>query len=345
MNAQNNQPGEGAPQTFELATKSLGRITCARMTLRDQIDLGVAIAKHKDAYPEPREFASLLLSVLGKRSDAQGAPVSLQEAEGLEDDELEEFAAAFLENNQWLSKDIGAPKTDDEPHQVYLLRAFRSHQEKIKRSLGSLSWMQKVPQFKLPTFNLFSNATLELLKRNESISKTLAGSIGQIRAAGEAAGRLDATFIEPKALPFEFRPPPNPVHDTNRILAEVRDVMVQAADLTKSLNDTTIGMARDSAQYSQQIILDSARYSRRMIFWAAVGVFVAVATLVVTGYFNRVADREAELLQKAVETQSRSIAELSKALANSRTAAPSVQDSRPTHARAAAPQSAGHAPR
>ena len=284
--------------------------------MRHEINLRAAIAKnYKDAYPEPRKFASLLLSVLGKRSDAQKAPVSLQEAEGLENDELEKFAAAFVENNQWLSKDLGAPKADDEPHQVYLVRAFRAHQEKMERSLGSLrSWLQMALQFKLPAFNPFSNATLELIKRNESISKTLAGSIGQIRAAEEAVRRLDATLIEPKPLTVDYKLLRNPVHDTNQLLAEVRDVIVQAADLTKSLNDTTIAMASDSA-----------RANRRIICVGVISVVVAVVAILVTALLNweglQNANRGAGLFRKAIQAQSQSFTELSKALANSRTAA------------------------
>lgn len=364
MKLETDQSADSA-RTFEFMTKSLGRIACAPMKVRQHIALQKAIAReHKGAYPGARQFASYLLSVLGKRADAQGSAVSLKEAEGLEDDELEQFATAFLENNQWLSGDLGSPKADEESHQAYLLRAFKAYDEKMQRSFGSFAWMPKAALQTLEIFrrneplykalaatrialppDLFSNATREMLNRNASISKSLAGSIGQIRAAEEASRHLTALNVGPETRHLEFKLPPNPVHDTNRLLAEVRDVMVQAADLTKSLNDTTIGMARDSARYSQQIILDSAQYSRRMIFWAAVGVFVAVATLVVTGYFNRAADRETELLRKAVETQSRSITELSKGLANSRTAAPSAQDSRPIHGRAAAPQPAGHAPR
>jgi hypothetical protein len=337
MKLETEQSADGA-RTFEFTTKSLGRIVCAPMKVRQHIALRTAMAReHKGSYPDARQFASYLLSVLGKRADAQENAVTLKEAESLEDAELEEFAAAFLENNQWLSSDLGSPKADEESHQAYLLRAFRAYDEKIQRNCGSFAWMPKVALQTLEMFkrneplykaleatrktlppDLFSNATLEMLKRNASISKTLAGSIGQIRAAEEASRHLAALHVEPEMRHLEFKPPPNPVHDTNRLLAEVRDVMAQAADLTKSLNDTTIGMARDSAQYSQQIILDSARYSRRMIFWAAVGVFVAVATLMITAYFNWTANRDGELLRNAVQTQSQSISELSKALAQLR---------------------------
>jgi len=315
MSAQNKLPGEGYPQTVELATKSLGRITCAPMTVRQHINLRTAIAqKHKSAYPDPREFASFLLSVLGKRPDAQESPVSLQEAEGLEDEELEEFATAFLENNQWLSKDLGVSKADEESYQAYLLKIFKAYDEKMEGSLGSLSWMNKALAFKLPTFNLFSNATLELLKRNESISKTLAGSIGQIHAAEEAVRRLDATRTRPKLPALDYKLLRNPVHDTNQLLAEVRDVMVQAADLTKSLNDTTIAMARDSA-----------RANRRIIRVGVISVVVAVVAILVTAFLNweglQNANQGAGLFRKAIQAQSQSFTELSNALANSRTAA------------------------
>jgi len=264
--------------------------------------------------------------------------------------------------NQWLSGDLGSPKADEESHQAYLLRAFRAYDDKIQRNFGSFAWMPKVAQQTFEMFrrneplyktlaatrkalppDLFSNATLEILKRNASISKTLAGSIGQIRAVEEASRRLAALHVEPEMRHLEFKPPPNAAHETIRLLAEVRDVMVQAADLIKSLNDTTIGMARDSALYSKQIILDSYRNNRRMIRWVAGGVLVAIATLLITGYFNWTANRDGELLRKAVETQNRSITELSKALANSRTAAPSAQNSRhPRQAQGASIPLGGH---
>jgi len=57
--------------------------------------------EHKASYPDARQFASYLLSVLGKRADAQENAVTLKEAESLEDAEIEEFAAGFLESNQW----------------------------------------------------------------------------------------------------------------------------------------------------------------------------------------------------------------------------------------------------
>ena len=358
MKLETEQSADGA-RTFEFTTKSLGRIACAPMKVRQHIALRTAMAReHKGSYPGARQFASYLLSVLGKRADAQENAVTLKEAESIEDAELEEFAAGFLENNQWLSGDLGSPKADEESHQAYLLRAFRAYDEKIQRNFGSFAWMPKValqtfemfrrnqPLYKalaatrkaLPP-DLFSNTTLEMLKRNAAISKTLTGSIGQIRAAEEASRHLAALHVEPEMRHLEFKPPLDPVHDTNRLLAEVRDVMVQAADLTKSLNDTTIGMARDSALYSQRIILDN----RRMIRLAAGGVLIAVATLLITSYFNWTANRDGELLRKAVETQNRSITELSKALANSRTAVPSVQNSRhPREAQGASIPLGGH---
>lgn len=363
------QSTDGA-RTFEFTTKGLGRIACPPMKVHQHIALRTAIAKeHKGAYPAARQFASYLLSVLGKRADAQGSAVSLKEAEGLEDDELEQFAAAVLENNRWLSGDLGSPKADEESHQAYLLRVFKAYDEKIRRSFGSFGWMPKVALQTLEMFRrneplykafaasrralppaLFSNATLEMLKRNASISKTLAGSIGQIRAIEEASRRLATLHAEPEVRHLEFKPPPNPVHETNRLLAEVRNVMVQAADLSKSLNDTTIGMASDSARYNQQIILDSARYSRRMIRWAAIGVVVAVGTLLITGYLNWTANRDGELLRKAVQTQSQSISELSKTLAHlrdaampARTTTPSRAAQRVSPASATAPRSASPA--
>jgi hypothetical protein len=201
------------------------------MKVRQYRALHTAIAKdHNGTYPDARQFSSYLLSVLGKRADAQGSAVSLKEAENLEDDELEQFAAAFLENNQWLSGDLGSRKANEESHQAYLLRAFKGSEDiQIQRSLASFTWMPKgllealevfrrneplyraleATQKALPR-DLFSKATLETLKTSEAISKALAGSIGQIRAAEEASRSLTALNVVPKTRPLELKPPPNP---------------------------------------------------------------------------------------------------------------------------------------
>jgi hypothetical protein len=86
---------------FEINTGQLGRICCGTLTLKLHANLTRAL---KSSPVSARDTSSVLLSLVGKRLDATetyGA-LSKDQTDQLKDEELENFAANFLEKNRWL---------------------------------------------------------------------------------------------------------------------------------------------------------------------------------------------------------------------------------------------------
>jgi hypothetical protein len=87
---------------FELETEGLGRVCCRPLNLKLLFKFTDLIKSAPDTVPD---FVCSLLSVVGERRDAavpEGRAISREQAKTLTDQELEQFAARFLEATNWI---------------------------------------------------------------------------------------------------------------------------------------------------------------------------------------------------------------------------------------------------
>jgi hypothetical protein len=91
----------GYDPEFEIKTTALGAIRCGGVTNKQQREISSAPIGRLE---EPRKFACLLLSVVGKRvnpPDDSPDRIAFEDAERLSNDEIESFAQQFLQSHNW----------------------------------------------------------------------------------------------------------------------------------------------------------------------------------------------------------------------------------------------------
>jgi hypothetical protein len=85
---------------FEFETEGLGRVHCRPLNFKLLFQFTDLIKSAPDTVPD---FVCSLLSVVGERRDAaEGRAISREQAKTLTDQELEQFAARFLEAANWI---------------------------------------------------------------------------------------------------------------------------------------------------------------------------------------------------------------------------------------------------
>jgi hypothetical protein len=144
-----------------------------------------------------------------------------------------------------------------------------------------------------------SKSALDMVRENALISNRLRDTIDPLRNFGLPRSAVDmmrenalatdrlresvhATAVpEPMPMPI-FRPPRNPILDTNERLddildrvEEMRPLVVQSADLIRSMNNAAIRM-----------IGDFGRNARRAEFYTLLVIFIAAVSLIVTAVFS-----------------------------------------------------------
>jgi hypothetical protein len=248
-----------------------------------------------------------------------GNPLSADDARQLSDAEIENFAKLFLEHHPYLlhsyenaerittknekgedvislkPRPIDLPRKPDEKDSDYLARVFRRYVEEDRKRHEKM-----MKSFVDPFRNLgLSKSALDMVRENALISSRLRETIDPLRnfglprsavdmmrenalVADRLGGSVHATAVpEPMPMPI-FRPPRNPILDTNKRLddildrvEEMRPLVVQSADLIRSMNDAAIRM-----------IGDFGRNARRAEFYTLLVIFIAAVSLIVTAVFS-----------------------------------------------------------
>jgi hypothetical protein len=335
---------------FSVNTKSLGRIdalplTNGRMEALDGLDgiEGVSSSAFMD---------SLIVAISRKEDRSE---LGKDEISRLTESEKNEFAAKFLERNQYLLPEDNTkhPRAEDESDSEFLFRLFKDdqakQQERMRQLIGPFKNALEAHK------NLFTPSFLEAFKNSQSsvaqlqdLAKRLGGNIPDLSKLGVATS-VDALA---RPAPIErlrphvpdFSAIRHPSQDTNERLSEVVDhldqmgvLAVQTAktvgDVSKTVSELliTLGAASDK----------SDRASRRAMKIAISALMVAVLSPLVQIVYsewrthqdqtatNAVVTEVADRIDSVVEAQRDSAKRLSNALENSNEAIASSLDRLP----------------
>lgn len=137
--------------SFEFETEKFGRVCCRPFNLKLLFRFTDLI---KGAPDTVRDFICALLSVIGKRRDAafpQDRAISREQAKALTDQELEQFAARFLEATSWIGPGGRAQPTSEGVDE-------RSYGEKLKRAFEVYEQGLAEDAQPYPLLDVFSDA-------------------------------------------------------------------------------------------------------------------------------------------------------------------------------------------
>jgi hypothetical protein len=115
---------------FEFETEGLGRVCCRPLNFKLLFKFTDLIKSAPDTVPD---FVCSLLSVIGERRDAavpEDRAISREQAKTLTDQELEQFAARFLEASNWIGPSGKAEPTAEGGEE-------RSYGQRLKRTFGA----------------------------------------------------------------------------------------------------------------------------------------------------------------------------------------------------------------
>lgn len=279
-----------AMHRFVWETDSLGKILVHNLNSTAESALRKTIKNYIDA--DSKVFVKTLMINICQRDSSNSGEytddrITLEQADKLSDEELNEFACSFLEKNSYLKNDyskskskkkkneegnvvatiqyekrIDARKLDDESNCDLLKRLmhhYRVHQdEKTKKLFNSLQ-----------SKNIFSDSLLGLISENRKLSNNLENEIGRYNS------------MRPPEL---YRPPENPVHETNRQLTGLGEEISKTSSLIRNMNDTGLQMAVEMAVSNKRTKL----YNMILI---GIGLLTLVFSAVMS-YFSYVSSNE-----------------------------------------------------
>ena len=299
-----------ARPNFNLETDSLGTIQCGSLT----VGMFSKIQKElKVDNIDSIVFTRKLLHEVGQhtnkglrqedrkdKDEIESVPLGDVDINCLADEEIETFAREFIAHNDWLLNTFEAaqhsvttgekgenfvsiqpipidlPKEDTERDSDYLVRVLcRYLDEQADRT--KRMWRP----FSGSLFrNTFSNATEDLLKKHVSLSDQLGETLRGL--APELRPHLDS-IIEPRYMDIEVPTlPEDPGHETNRRLGDVLDhaeelrpIILQSAELFRSMSDTAL-----------QMQVDFNRSARQSLFVSFLVACIATSSLVVTAVYS-----------------------------------------------------------
>ena len=235
------------------------------------------------------------------RFNPEGRLLTDDEIARLSDDDTQNFARQFVARNQWLLQtyksgqraqttdekgvknisrrptQIEYPRDEAETHCHYLVRVLRRYFDKQSERWKTITR----PFFASLVGSTFSNSTKEQLKKHVTLSDQL----------GRTLEYLDPNVRDPyiagtlETPDFPFRPPQipeNPAHGTNQRLddvldhaEEIRPIILQSAELFRSMSDTALQMQADFTK--------SARHSLLASF---IVICIATLSLFVTAWYS-----------------------------------------------------------
>lgn len=239
---------------FRFKTKFQGDLLCHSFSVpvMSEAEQWLKNEDSKDSEKFARYLITLLCQPVDKEED-DDFRINKEQAESIIQSELEEFSRLFIEKNRYLlecqnNREI-IRKEGDESETEYLHRVVSIYINQWKKINNIL--------FESTTKDLFSSATLSLLKENQRRSDSL--------------GRSPIHHE-----PFKFPEiPENPIVETNRHLASFGKELNKVAALIKSMNDLGIRMA-----------MDTAATTARTKFWNNVMFVLGLITLGVTAIFS-----------------------------------------------------------
>ncbi|MGO9060955.1 MAG: hypothetical protein ACLQU2_26765 [Candidatus Binataceae bacterium] len=118
--------------SFEFETEKLGRVCCRPLNFKLLFRLTDLVKSAPDTAPD---FVCALLSVVGERRDAavsEDRAISGEQVKALTDQELEQFAARFLEAASWIGPGRTQPTSEGADQRSYgerLKRAFEVYEK------------------------------------------------------------------------------------------------------------------------------------------------------------------------------------------------------------------------
>ena len=296
---------------FYLETDSVGIIQCGSLTLGM---LSKMQKELKSDNIDSVVFTRNLLHEVGRhakedereedgkdKNETESSPIADIDISRLSDEEIEVFAREFVAHNDWLletyknaQRSVGTnehgetvvsiqpaavdlPKEKTERDSDYLVRVLRRHldeqAERMERALRPFSGAL----FR----NMFSNTTRERFKTHVSLSDQLGRTLRGLGTGltGKNIGRIaNQEYLDIKDPIFRE----DPVYETNRRLGDVLDhaeelrpIILQSAELFRSMSDTALEMHADFNR--------SARRSLRVSFLV---VCIATVSLAVTAWYS-----------------------------------------------------------
>ena len=285
-------------QEFELETTALGRIRCGTYSINAAIEIEKIIDNEDLTGPA---FARALLQTIGRmppdhettdEEDKTAAQLTQEQVDAVTDDELEVFSRAFLARNRYLLKpgstaEEGEPseqsaetasleKLTDESDCDFLLRVVKEYNKVQATRMGK--FLEPFASLAKP---LFSNSTVDLLRKNLMLSDRLKDSLAGVQQATNLVRDQPLLRPEPPRMP-DLRPPENPTYETNRRLNTMLDyadrvepLVVESGELIRNLNEAAI-----------QMLADFGRSTRRAETFNKIIISIAALSLFVTAVFS-----------------------------------------------------------
>lgn len=235
--------------------------------LEDELDK--AIRKEvRDAEVDATELATRIFGVVAHRltgdasiDDVCGGPaVGESEVKNLAEGELDKFAeqygARFFGQHDGKGPAEGQPCGAD--FLVFQIReSMRLDAERTARLIGSAK--------------LYSTTTLEAMARNDEVSGRLSGVI------------KDYNTHRPPFSSELYRPPKNPIKETNEVLVQLlekveqmRPVFAVCAELIQSMNSTALQMQSDSTIAANR----ADKLAAKSMKVATVGIYISALALI-----------------------------------------------------------------
>lgn len=302
-------------EPIEIFHPRLGRLLVSGWTFGSIGKILKTNLQDKDGADFARGFFSLLARKVDEDApltDAAmqaGQPLVLAELNALTEEDLDQLACAYL-NGECGSighEAKGDEPPDDETHLGCLARRIKRQIEMCEESrklfaqqFGKLSLSENLTQSLFKTSNLAN--TLERMIPVEALSGASLLGIGDSMFKMGIPG-IDAAFPSgglppiPKAPPpiQGFKPPPNPIHETNNLLESVSHdidklaenigtmvaISQQQAALIQSLSETATLALAEAASSSEET-RKSAKLTEKSTRLAKIGVWVAVFAIVIS---------------------------------------------------------------
>lgn len=246
-----------AAHRFEWKTDSLGKILVHNFSSKNDSMLRKAFESYINA--DSKTFVKqLITTVCQLDSNNSGVytdeRVTLEQVEKLNDKELNEFACRYIEKNSYLMYDYNkkaskrkrneednVEKTvQNEKRTEAIKQEGESYCDVLKRLMHHHRVYEEEQRQKLfdslKPRNIFSDSLLGLIDDNRKLSSSLENELFKYKT---------------RQLPELYKPPENPVHETNRQLAGLGKEISKTSSLIKSMNDLGLQMAVEMASNSK----------------------------------------------------------------------------------------------
>lgn len=312
---------------FTLDTERLGRLNFHRLSVggqsaladdeaatttpRDFVDHLIGAVGRRDPSEAQGEAQPLGDGDVGKLSEAERSAIVKGLIDGLElqyEIVHEPKDAPDGERSVAARYEVTTPQEDGEDDEAYLLRAWTVYRDRERANHKKM--MEAIAGPKVS--DLAKLGLLPGLAANMSASKRLAEQLAYLKPGGMIGKALEQqaktvkratdlglgkpfgeSFAVPRApeLPqLNYTPPPNPVHETNTLLADMGEqiaamhaVALTSAEMQRSLNDVALKAVADFATGAEQ----SKKSGDRALLVSVIAAVIAALSIIVTLWLSR----------------------------------------------------------